>query len=172
MQQRAFAPFAVFASVALSIAVIGACTVTTTSSGGQDGGTPAPTPTTTPPPNASGDGGSDAGDGGANACSAEATFASCSTCCNYEDATATQFEAFFTCVCGAGQCQTECAGSDFCVEGGAEPSMACQQCIDAKQNDEANTCTAAFLSACEADTACTAAETCAEDAKCFDKPQQ
>ena len=113
-------------------------TTTTSSPDGDAGPGTTPEPGTTPTP-------------APNACAGKQGDA-CFDCCNAASggSLGKADEAFGTCACGGGACTSACT-ADFC--GGAQPSAACEQCLKA-------TCEP------QADALCTSAE-CKAGQQCF-----
>jgi hypothetical protein len=102
--------------------------------------TPSPTPSPTPAP---------------NTCAGQSGDA-CFDCCNTASGgtLAPADEAFGQCACGGGACTSAC-DADFCT--GAQPSAACEQCLKATCEPQANAlCTSA---------ACKAGQQCAQQCR-------
>lgn len=103
-------------------------------------------------------------------CAAETKQEACFTCCAPDPAVFdAEIKAFDDCACGtnggAGVCKTQC-GNDFCKNPDAQPSAACEACLQG-----ATQCETAAQTACDANAGCKAAYACAEASKCFDKPE-
>ena len=101
----------------------------------EGGTTPTPTPTPTPAP---------------TSCAGQ-TGAACFDCCNTASggSLAKADDAFELCACGGGSCTSAC-NATFCT--GAPPSAACQQCLTATCDPQADAlCTSA---ACKAGQQC------------------
>jgi len=112
---------------------------------------PSTTPSTTP-----------TGADGAT-CGAKPTADACYECC-LPDTSAMEAAAkvYDDCICKT-TCASQC-GSDYCKNPDAEPSQACQACMET-----ATQCEQQADAACDGNAACKAASTCMDTAKCHDK---